>query len=347
MIPLLPTVAAPGRAAAGASALAGKLRRALRPYPPAGCYLVGVSGGRDSVALLHLLREAGYGRLTVCHLNHGLRPASAGDAEFVADLARDWDCPLALETADVAALARASKSSVETAGRRARRAFFASVGERQGCHELFLAHHADDQVETFLFRLLRGAGPAGLGAMRAESPLSPESPLRLLRPLLGVWREEIDAYVQTHRLPYREDASNAEAGPIRNRLRATVLPLLDRELGRSVRPALWRAADILAAENAWVETLLDSEPAPGAHLPAAGLRGQPVARQRRLVRRWLTTQDAPAVGFEEIDLILSLLDGERGPAKINLPGGWHARRRRSVIWLQSPPGRAADKEKSR
>lgn len=315
-----------------------KLRRALRPYPPSGPYLAGVSGGRDSVALLHLLREAGYERLTVCHLDHGLRPESARDAEFVADLARDWNYPAVVETADVAALAKASKCSVETAARNARRAFFAATGKRRRCHRLFLAHHADDQVETFLFRLLRGAGPAGLGAMQSESPLSPESPLRLLRPLLGVWREEIDAYVQTHRLPYREDASNADPGPTRNRIRAAVLPLLDRELGRSVRPALWRAADILGAENTWIETLLDAEPAPETRLPVEGLRGQPVACQRRLIRRWLASQPAPTVGFEEIDLILSLLDCERGPAKVNLPGGWHARRQGGVIFLQPPSG---------
>lgn len=305
----------------------------LRPYPSSGSYLVGVSGGRDSVALLHLLRETGYERLTVCHLDHGLRPESAGDAEFVADLARDWNYPVIIETTKVAA---SSKSSLETAARNARRAFFARASTARRCHDLFLAHHADDQVETFLFRLLRGAGPAGLGAMRAESPLSPDSPLRLLRPLLGVWREEIDAYVQAHRLPYREDISNADPGPTRNRIRAAVLPFLDCELGRSVRPALWRAADILGAENAWIETLLDSEPTPGAHLPVDGLRGQPLARQRRLVRRWLATQAAPTVGFEEIDLILSLLDHEGGPAKINLRGGWHARRQGGVIFLQAP-----------
>lgn len=324
----------PRRPSSRNSAAADKLRLALRPYPPSHRYLIGVSGGRDSVALLHLLRAAGYERLIVCHLDHGLRPESARDAEFVADLARGWRYPAVVETADVPALAAASKSSVETAARHARRAFFAAVAGRRRCRRLFLAHHADDQVETFLFRLLRGAGPAGLGAMRAEATIPPD--LRILRPLLAVWREEIDRYVRVHSLPFREDPTNADPASARNCLRAAVLPLLDRELGRSVRPALWRAAQVLGAEDAWIGELLAAEPAPGPRLAVEELRAQPIAKQRRLIRRWLEEQRAPAAGFEEVELILSLLDLKTGPAKINLAAGWHARRREGAIFLQPP-----------
>lgn len=319
------------------AATAEKMRRALRPYPPEGRYLVGVSGGRDSVALLHLLRESGYGELVVCHLDHALRPESARDAEFVGDLARGWQCAVAVERVDVAALARARKISVETAARDARRAFFVAVGGCRRCGDLFLAHQADDQVETFLFRLLRGAGPAGLAAMRPEALLpAGASPLRILRPLLGIWREEIDRYVRLHRLPFREDPSNADPAHTRNRIRAQVLPMLDREMGRSVRPALWRAAEVLGAEERWLSDWLEAEPAPGKCLIVKDLRAQPLARQRRVVRRWLSEQQAPTVGFDEVDLILSLLDAADGPARINLPGGWHARRRAGGIFLAPP-----------
>lgn len=313
-----------------------KIRRALRLYPPGERYLVGVSGGRDSVALLHALREAGYERLIVCHLDHGLRPDSAGDRAFVGDLARDWEYPFVSETADVATLAKASKRSVETAARHARRAFFAAVSQRRRCRSLFLGHHADDQVETFLFRLLRGAGPAGLGAMRAESTLSPENPLRVLRPLLGVWREEIDRYVAAHKLPFREDPSNVDPAHTRNRIRAAVLPFLDRELGRSVRPALWRAAEVLGAEDAWIGDLLGPAAAAGPRLAVRDLKPHPLAKQRRLIRRWLEERKAPAASFETVELILSLLDLQAGPAKVNLPAGWHARRREGAIFLQPP-----------
>ncbi len=320
------------------AAVGARLRRALRNYPPMGRYLAAVSGGRDSVALLHILREAGYKRLIVCHLDHQLRPESTGDAEFVENLARRWNYPAVVETVDVAALARATKTSLETAARDARRAFFSRVSRRRRCRRLFLAHHADDQVETFLFRLLRGAGPAGLGAMRAESTLSAETPVRLLRPLLGLWRAEIDRYVQAHGLPFREDNSNADPAHTRNRVRNVVLPMLDRELGRSVRPALWRAADLLGAEEAWLADLMQAEPPPASQISVHELSARPLALQRRVIRRWLETEAAPSADFEAVESILSLLDAAGGPAKVNLAGGWHARRRGGVLFLQPAPG---------
>ena len=259
------------------------LTRALRPYPAEGRYLVGVSGGRDSVALLHALTEAGYRRLVVCHLDHGLRgKAGRADARFVERLAAKWKFPSEIGRADVPTLARAGKRSLETAAREARYAFFAEVAGQRRCGTLFLAHHADDQVETFLFNLLRGAGPAGLAGMAAENMRTVgRRKLQIVRPLLAVWREEIDAYVKTHGLAWREDLTNADpAHATRNRLRMEVLPLLERALGREVRPALWRAADILAAEESYLSGLLAADGPPAAQLSLATLAGQPLARWR-------------------------------------------------------------------
>ena len=270
-----------------------KLALALTPHPPTQSYLVGVSGGRDSVALLHGLVAAGYRRLVICHLDHGLRgETSAADAAFVQQLSDHLRLPLEHGAADVPGTARRDKRSLETAAREARYRFFDAAAGRRRCRTIFLAHHADDQVETLLFNLLRGAGPAGLGAMAAESRRTVgRRELRILRPLLGVWRAEIDAHVRSRGIAWREDATNADpAHATRNALRAEVIPLLDRVMGREVRPALWRAADILQAEEAWLTGLLaDDGPLP-ARLPVQELAGQAVARQRRTLRAWLRTQ---------------------------------------------------------
>src|SRR5688572_392440 len=117
--------------------------------------VVGVSGGRDSVALLHLLMVAGARGLLVAHLDHGLRPESAADARFVRAFAASLDCECAIAREDVSALARARQVSIETAAREARYRFFARLARERGLARLVLAHQADDQVETFLFNLLR------------------------------------------------------------------------------------------------------------------------------------------------------------------------------------------------
>src|SRR5690348_2179443 len=123
------------------------------------CYLVGVSGGRDSVVLLHWLVSLGYRRLIVCHFDHCLRGAAGkSDARFVESLARKWKFEFAGGAGKIAQLARTRKQSIETTGRAERLAFFERVGKRRRCLTIILAHHADDQVETFLLRLFRGAG---------------------------------------------------------------------------------------------------------------------------------------------------------------------------------------------
>ncbi len=318
-------------------AFTDQLAAALRSSPPEESYLVGVSGGRDSVALLHGLSAAGYRRLVVCHLDHGLRgAASREDARFVQRLADTFGLPLEMGRADVRLMAAQTKSSLETAARVARHAFFAVTAGRLPARAIFLAHHADDQVETFLFNLLRGAGPAGLAAMAAESEsVAGPCKLRIVRPLLSVWRSEIDEYVRAQHLEWREDATNADpTHATRNRLRAEVLPLLEKTMGREVKPALWRTADILGEEEAWITGLLAAEgPAP-ERLPRAALAGQPVAKQRRVVRAWLLAGGVPGVGYREVELTRALLDQATRPAKVNLPGGWHARRRAGVVFLE-------------
>ena len=296
--------------------------------------LIGVSGGRDSVALLHLLLGAGFKKLIVCHLDHGLRAESREDARFVAALAKRFGLKFASAQVNVAALAKRKKQSLETAAREARHAFFARVARAEKCPRLFLAHHADDQAETFLFNLFRGSAAAGLAAMR---PLTTRTvgtvTLEIARPLLGVWREEIDAFVAEHALAYREDASNADPRHTRNRLRHEVIPAIERALGRDIRRAVWRAAEILRDEDDFLSSLPELRDLPET-LETSALRAHPVALQRRIIHAWLKSQRVADVGFAEVEAVRGLLAGSR--AKVNLPGGLHARRRAGRLFLTRP-----------
>src|SRR5438132_5903412 len=168
----------------------------LRGFSPDARYLIGVSGGRDSVALLRCMVDLGYDKLVVCHLDHQLRGRfSQADARFVEKLAKSYQVGFELGSANVGALAKNKKMSIEAAAREARYSFFARVAKRRRCHTIFLAHHADDLVETFLINLFRGAGLTGLAAMRDVSMRRIEDVnLNIVRPRLGVRREALDRY---------------------------------------------------------------------------------------------------------------------------------------------------------
>src|SRR4051812_6884142 len=269
-------------------------------FPPRSRYLVGVSGGRDSVALLHRLVELGYRRLIVCHLDHGLRGrASRGDAKFVKALAKTLKLECEVAAVDVTALANKTKESLETTGRTARYKFFARIGSRRRCRTIFLGHHADDLVETFLLNLFRGAGPAGFGGIqRIARRRINKTELTIVRPLLGTSRKEIDAYLKAHRLKYRDDASNETLAPVRNRIRRRIIPYIEKQLGRKVGRALWRAAMISADEADWAEGLIDSQLTQAAELPVRQLRAQSRALQRRTILRWLQNRGISDLDFE-------------------------------------------------
>lgn len=311
-------------------------QKTARAFPPKNCYLIGVSGGRDSAALLHQLTDLGYRRLVVCHLDHQLRGRSSkADARFVERLAAKLHCQFELGQTDVATLARDSKQSIETAGRSARYEFFARVARRRRCHTLFLGHHADDLVETFLMNLFRGSGPAGFGGMRETSSRRVSgTALQIVRPLLSVWREEIDQYVKARRLKYRDDVSNQSLGPVRNRVRRRLIPYIEEQLGRKVRSTLWRAALLAADEAEWLEGLVDSKQSESEQLSVAHLRAQPRALQRRTIQRWLQAQGIAELDFDLIERVRGLLDPDATTAKTNLPRDRHVRRRAKKIFIE-------------
>jgi tRNA(Ile)-lysidine synthase len=313
----------------------------FKSFPPDSRYLVGVSGGRDSVALLHWLLDAGYQRLIVCHLNHQLRGRSSkADARFVQKLAAKYDLDCVTGSANVGTFAKRNKVSIETAAREARYSFFAGVAKRRRCHTIFLAHHADDLVETFLINLFRGAGATGLAAMREISTRRIEDvDLTVVRPLLSVWRDEIDSYVREHRLKFREDASNENLAPLRNRIRYRVIPYLEKTFGRKIRQNIWRTAMITAEEENWIENQsphLDQLCVAHATqtLSVEKLRAFPVPLQRRAILKWLRAQDVSEIGFEVIERVRSLLTPGSRTAKVNLAKDRHVRRRAGKIFLE-------------
>jgi tRNA(Ile)-lysidine synthase len=314
---------------------------ALRDFPLDKRYLIGVSGGRDSVALLHGLVNLGYRKLIVCHLNHRLRGQSSdADARFVEKLAKKYQLDFNLGSADVPALARKKKLSIETAARNSRYSFFARVAKRRRCDTIFLAHHADDLVETFLINLFRGAGKTGLAAMRGTSTRRVDRiDLSIVRPLIGVWRKEIDSYVREHGLKFREDASNKNLNPLRNRIRHRIIPYLEKNLGRNIRPSIWRAATIAGEEEAWIGKQppgLDGLSVAYAteNLSIEKLRALPVALQRRAILKWLRAQSVSEVGFDVVERVRSLADPSARVAKINLAQDRHARRRSGKIFVE-------------
>jgi len=308
--------------------------RVTRDFPPDACYLIGVSGGRDSVALLHWLVSLSYERLIVCHLNHRLRGRSSdADARFLKKLAANFDADFELGATDVRALAKKQKMSIETAAREARYAFFAETARRRNCRTIFIAHHADDLVETFLINLFRGAGSGGLAAMREISTRRIDGvDLTIARPFLCVWRKEIDDYVGEHRLRFREDPTNKNLIPLRNRIRHRIIPYLEKTLGRNIRQNIWRTAIIAAEEEKWIESELpDSK---HADFAVGKLRALPIALQRRALLKWLRTQNVADVGFDAIERVRSLADRDTRFAKVNLSENRHARRRGGKIFLE-------------
>ena len=308
----------------------------LRHLSPGARYLVGVSGGRDSVALLHWLVERGYKNLIVCHFDHQLRGRSSrADAIFVQKLAAKHDVDLALGSANVRAHAVKKKMSIETAARDARYKFFAQVAKRRRCRTIFLGHHADDLVETFLINLFRGAGTSGLSSMRAVSVRKIDNAkLQIVRPLLGVWREQIDDYVRKHHLKFREDASNKNLAPLRNRIRHRIIPDIEKQLGRNVRATIWRAATIAAEEENFFEALLPDKLSKLTALAVKPLRAMPIAVQRRMLHEWLRASDVPDLSFDLIERVRALLDLTNRVAKTNLPQDRHVRRRAGHIFIE-------------
>jgi tRNA(Ile)-lysidine synthase len=156
--------------------------------------------------------------------------------------------------------------------------------------------------------------------------------LTIVRPLLSVWRSDIDKYVHERDLRFREDATNKTLAATRNRIRNCVIPYLEKILGRNIRQNIWRTAMIAAEEEKWIDN--EAPDFTNPHLSVPGLRALPVALQRRAIMKWLRTQNISEVGFDVIERVRSLADREAPIAKVNLPRDRHARRRAGKIFVE-------------
>jgi len=258
--------------------------------PTQGEIIVAVSGGADSLCLLHLLRQlCGPGkrypelRLHAAHLNHKLRgEASAQDAAAVAAIVASWGLPLTLGEVNVQALAREERRSLEDAARTARYHFLREVAHGQ---PIAVAHHADDAAETLLLHMLRGGGLPGMVGMLPRQQ-------DIIRPLLGVSHAETLAYCQRHSIVPLEDASNTDPRFLRNRIRHELLPLLE-SLNPGIRGTLLRNAEGMHVDLEWIETQVDTcwptvvilEQDNAIRLKLQALRVLPLSLQRHLLRR--------------------------------------------------------------
>jgi tRNA(Ile)-lysidine synthase len=299
---------------------------------------VAVSGGADSVCLLHVLRElaARWGlELSVVHVNHNLRGAeSEGDARFVRALAAGLDLPFTQHDLDLST----SPGNLEQSARDARLAFFHRHLARGLATRVALGHTRSDQAETVLFRFLRGSGATGLAAIH------PVTPGGIVRPLIEIDRREIDSFLRERGIPWREDSSNATLDFARNRIRHQLLPQLAREWNPALTETLAHTADLSLAEEAYwqaeMERLADlhlSRREGAVLMSAATLAALPLAAARRLVRHaiQLASGDRRASDFRHIAAVLELAARPRGMGRTQLPG---LEVRRSFDWLRFASG---------
>ncbi len=305
---------------------------------------VAVSGGADSVAMLRLLlelrREIGI-VLSVVHFNHKLRGADSDtDEQFVAELAQQHKLELHCESGDVAALAAKKHLSLETAARQMRYDYFRRVLLEDRLNRIATAHTLDDQAETVLLRMVRGAGSRGLAGIYPQlsvvgSRLSGRS---IVRPLMRTRRKELEAYLGEIRQGWREDKSNRDLRHARNRVRHGVLPRLERNLNPAVREALAETAEIARAEEEYWQSevarvlpLMWTNTARNGMLQAQELTDLPLALQRRVVR---ATSESLGLQleFRHVEEILGLCSSAGGAGKSTfLPHGWKVSRNKSEL----------------
>lgn len=304
---------------------------------------VAVSGGADSVCLLHILVELAPRwnlRLNVLHLDHQLRgEESSEDARFAGELARTLGLPFSLGCVDVARLATERGENLEQTARKARRDFFLSHLQSAAADRIALGHTRSDQAETVLFRFLRGAGTAGLAGIL---PVTRDG---FVRPLLAVDRSAIEQFLRERNIPWREDSSNASLNFARNRIRRQLLPALAREWNPAIVETVAHTADCAFEEETYWEQEVNRLAA--AHLtlkpPAVFVRADlvgelPLAVSRRLVRRAIemVKGDLLGIDFDHISAVMSLISQPEGDGRLQVPA---VDIFRSFEWLRlAPPG---------
>ncbi len=300
---------------------------------PSGSHLlVGVSGGADSVALLHALHALQKPldfTLSVAHLNHSIRPEAYDDECFVNSLCESLQIPCITETVDIPSLCETGPESLEMTARRARYDFFARVAKSVNADRIATAHTLNDQAETVLLRLCRGAGAVGISGIDYVSFMRG---LCVIRPLLGISRAEIEAYLKESRISWREDSTNADNRYSRNWVRHELLPLLEENLNPCTKTAIARTADILSEESRFLEDMvaakLDELTGAEGSLDAAGVAALPLALERRLIHRWLIQHSVcgSELRYDAVERIVQLASDSSGSGLVTLSSNQTVRR---------------------
>lgn len=307
--------------------------------------VVGVSGGPDSVALLHVLHmlsSAHDFRVMVAHLDHQLRPESARDAAFVKELAESLGADFHHGVTNVQQLALAEGLSVEEAGRRARYDFFERVRNSVAADVIATAHHLDDSMETFFLRVFRGSTVKGLGGV-------PPVRGRIVRPLIGVLRSDILQFLKEQAIPYRIDSTNLSTDTDRNYIRNRLIPAILERFPHFRQP-LARTMKLIAEEEKVLDRLasdLSSQWIERAgkriRLDVRELRASPEVLASRAILQALYRISGPGVRWARVhlDTIMSIVHGENPSAQVDLPGGLRVFREYDRLWVvvgrQEPP----------
>lgn len=326
------------------SSLHQQVRRTIRRHalvPSGARVLVGLSGGSDSVALTRLLLDlAEHGDFTVAglaHLNHQLRASAERDESFCRHFAQRLGLPIVVEAMDVRAYAQAHALSIEDAARRLRYAFLERVAADIGADRIAVGHTQDDQAETFLLKLMRGAGLTGLAGIYPRRGA-------VIRPLLDVTDADLQAYLASQGEQWVEDETNDDLDNPRNRVRHLILPELDRAAGGSTRPAIARAAALIREDGQWLDELseerlrtlavqtdgrLELDLRSLAELPPPVLR-------RVLLQAMRAAAGTREVGLEHVEAVAALLSGTHGG--VDVPGSRVELRGGKLVLLQQGGG---------
>lgn len=307
---------------------AAELLRSGRPV------LAGISGGRDSMALLSLLSRMEGCRVIACHVHHGLRPEADEEARFVREHAAAMGIPCVWRRVDVTGLSRTQGLSVEEAARKARQDLFLEWASAYPGALVALAHHRNDQQETALLHLCRGA--SGIHGM---SPVSAwENGLTVVRPLLDFSRKEITAYLQERSIPWKEDASNQSTEYTRNALRHDVIPKLDEMFRKDTSLPFSRACRVENQIRTALAQALDSmnltDPQGRLYLPA--VNGLPPELRQCAVHHYLRQQSVPDLTEAAVLRVMAILDAD-GPSRTSLPGSRLAVRKEKRLFVKDAP----------
>jgi tRNA(Ile)-lysidine synthase len=294
---------------------------------PGEAVLVGISGGADSIALIHILMKLSHDfdlRLAIAHLNHSLRgEESDRDAEFVMSVAENLNLRRYIKKIDVKKFSKYHKLSIEEAGRILRHKFLNDTALLHGFDKIALGHQKDDTAETVLINILRGSGPQGISGIPPKRDM-------FIRPLINVRRSDIECFLQAENISFMTDSSNNDPRYLRNRIRNSLIPLLAFDYNSDIVENLSRMAEIFRDEQSWLESIILalfertklSEENAHIQLSIPDLKNMPSAAARRIIRKAVQELkgNLNGIGFKHMDAILKLIDSENKKNLVDFPG---------------------------